>query len=256
MDRFKLAIQIAGQLRFLPKAFDHYREIKQEFSNREIDCDFFLSCWDREGFHGDMSSQGPEVSIEDDKFFKAIELIKQKQKFNLSSYGMTFHFANSTMMRLNYEKKTGIEYDAVLITRPDLFFKEWVFNNISDSIKAKGPSNPVAPNCVLTPTGTTFILNNKDKSKNGKRTFDLFTEDNLILGHPIEMNKFIHIDNMIKAGTIQDGNHKFLSDFLMRMNLLNMPLSTNISRIPKMMDFEEFKKHYKKYQGIMKCHLI
>lgn len=246
MDRFKLAIQIAGQLRFLPKAFDHYEEMKQEFANREIDCDFFLSCWDREGFHGDMASSGPKIDIPDHKFFKSVQLIEQKKEFDFSSYGMTFHFANSTSMRLEYEKKSGAEYDAVLITRPDLYFKEWVFNNISDSIKAKGPSNPVAPSCVLTPTGTTFVLQTKDRWRNGKRTFNTFTEDNLILGHPLEMNKFIHIDDMIKAGTIVDGNHKFLSEFLNRMNLLNMPLSTNISRIPKMMDFEEYREHYKK----------
>jgi hypothetical protein len=242
--RFKLAIQIAGQLRFLPEAFTHYKELKQEFFNRGIDCDFFLSCWDREGFHGDMKSSGDKISIQDKEFFKSVRLIEQKEPFTFSSYGMTFHFTNSTKMRLEYEEKNNIQYDAVLITRPDLVYKDWVINHITDCIMAKGPSNPVAAGCVLTPSGTTFVLQREDKWKKGIRTFKVFTEDNLVLGHPVEMNKFLLIDHMIKSGSIVDGNHLFLSDFLNKMNVLNLSLSTNITRIPKMMDFDKYREHY------------
>jgi|TARA_A100000172_G_scaffold79017_1_gene65325 hypothetical protein len=224
-----LAVQLSGQIRYWNQSYKYWKKFKKYFNDNGIEVDFFLSCWDKEGKQYDYNSTGNLVNI-DKSFFKDTNIETQNIKFDKkvsfdgsplepSFWCMCHHFAESTFIRLKYEKKIKKNYDCVLISRPDLIFSKGTLKTFLNIFKGVNTEVYLDNRGVFTSIGAVARPSNKKKS------VPLYVEDKFILGNRVPMNLFLMIEDYYNVNLIQRGAHAFLSTFLEKMNMYNWPIS-------------------------------
>lgn len=142
----KISVLLYGHLRDFENCADSLRE---NLLSR-YDCDVFMHTWD-ERDHKSLTWHGDNrftISTVDDKVVDSVRslynpkgiIVEHQEKyaqekiiqspfnedFKMSSavpYYMFYTMNKANQLRLDYEKKNGVEYDFVLVTRPDIRLK-------------------------------------------------------------------------------------------------------------------------------------
>lgn len=222
MNNIKFAIQLAGQARDWSKAQHHFYLLKDSFKSHNIDVDFFLSTWDREGikqYDKQKSNQGDKIVIDRYLISKAHTTNQDSFDFTKStSVGMVYHWTESTWLRLQYEREHNIQYDFVMIARPDIVFIKPFFDEIVKLLKGTTKATLGVTN-VVNMDGNVLYQNNNTADITKANTYNLGTNDEWVIGQPTTMNIFLSLYDYYKAELIPNMNHMFLSSFCKQTNI-------------------------------------
>lgn len=150
MTKLKVAVCVSGQMR----NFEDCRSSMLQYflSPDKYDLDFFISAWEKRGakprHEGSKGNKGefvtesllklayPNVkSVEIENFVKTCP----PKLFNQIGilHPMYYKIWRADKLRREYEKKSGIQYDWVVRTRPDLMFRkdsEFSFEDLSPKV--------------------------------------------------------------------------------------------------------------------------
>jgi hypothetical protein len=262
---YKVAIQLAGQLRNWDKADPHFREFKKYALTRGVDLKFFIATWNRSGVKLDYSNEGPLVDI-DTSFFERFTIDEQFNKGPAFLIGD--RWSEVTRLRNQYEKDTKEVFDAVILTRPDIVFDLIFFNEIEIKLSnINRKKSNFSPGCVYSAYGS-LSINRKRNIKNPDGYFDSsdidfghMSDDRLIIGHPVAMNTFVNILNEVRLHSITPMAHSMVADHCTLNKVLNLPFYGRESGfgLNRDTDYPSFFKQEviienKKYEPILSPH--
>ena len=222
---YKVAVQLAGQLRDWDKANPHFKEFKKYAHTRGVDLKFFIATWTRSGVKLDYTNEGPLVDI-DTSFFERYVIDEQYNKGPAFLIGD--RWSEVTRLRNQHEKDTKEVFDAVILTRPDIIFDLYFFNEMEVKLSSNKKNN-FSPGCVYSGYGS-LSINLKRNHKYTHNYFDTsdidyghMSDDRLIIGHPIAMNTFVNILNEVRLKTITPMAHSMVADHCTLNKILNLP---------------------------------
>ena len=229
--KIKLAIELCGQIRDWDRAHQHLVEFQEYALFRNIEIHYFLATWNRSGVKLDYTNSGPEVDI-DVSLFKDYSIDEQPNAG--PAILIPERWARANRLRNDYEEKHNIIYDAVVLTRPDIVFEINFLNeveqkvlNLDKNIK-NSASNTFNLGTVYTSVGS--VVNSvggtlKDlKLKANDFNFDFFSDDRLLIGHPVVINTFGNVINEVRIGSLRTSvAHYVITSHCMMMSIINLP---------------------------------
>jgi len=217
----KVAVQLSG----LSRGFEITSKIFEYWNNifDDIEFTFFLTTWNTQDVWEDkVKNKGGQdkLNLDNYKFLHSYELLDKDDidwndltkltKGNAPYYTYALYKCNEL------RKKSGIEFDACITTRIDIFLGLDLMYNIKELLYSTSNSM-ISPISFATTTGTGVIKNNK-----GQYRF-LIPNDNFGIGHPKSMDKFckVHEDCFVTNKNIRKSLHFIQAQQLMNYDIYN-----------------------------------
>jgi len=231
----KIAFLIAGQVRKWEYAFSYFKSLQKINQQSDLDVDFFLSTWDKEGTEsGDYTGSNPVVVPEG--FFKKVSLDPIIPSFRNSALYMANRWKRVIELRQEYENENNISYNLVVLIRPDVvilnydhFVERCLFLNTEQGIEWNNPLT------VLTQVGSTVHhehIKTDQPVKNilGNRVYYLYSDDKAFIGNPLAIDTFKNLYDDLISQRIPAVVHKVIVEHCFRHRLLNIPFSKDYNR--------------------------
>ena len=131
MAEFKVAVCLSGQLRQWEIA--HQNQIQFFGNNKVYEVDYFIHTWNYSTDRAGVSQPHQKRDVTQEEFDKLLKKYKPKKSIfdNKDSEdfwsgdwwaGLFYSFAQSVMLKRQYEIENNFEYDIVIKSRPDIVF--------------------------------------------------------------------------------------------------------------------------------------
>tara|TARA_Y100000004_G_scaffold137076_1_gene155334 strand:- start:699 stop:1475 length:777 start_codon:yes stop_codon:yes gene_type:complete len=203
----KIAIQLAGQIRMWDNAYSEWETIKSKLESNNIDVDIHICTW-KDEYTETLGLKTYQYS----HMFTTINLIPIKQELfseigketkdfeknrGYSPHGMmpvSYQYYYGGRFRRLYQRENNIQYDVIILSRPDVYFKD-----IDKTIEYLVNQNGVTPNYYTTleainsQNSTIYIPQGEINSvhKNNHSTqLDWMSDDLFVMGNEHSINQY------------------------------------------------------------------
>ena len=194
----KIAIQIAGQLRDWTPAEKQFKEIKT-LTNADV----YLATWTS------------EYTV--DTSFLTGHSIDEDTVVEYSAYRLANRWKRANEIR----QRTGIEYDSIIMVRPDAILYENFIENLSEYFT----TGYVRESIIGAVGGLTVSIANEG-------AHNYFMDDKLLIGTPLTIDTLSFVDNEMKRRMVSEVNHYNLAQHCLLHNILgvNSHLFSSLSK--------------------------
>tara|TARA_B100000287_G_C20423806_1_gene698631 strand:+ start:115 stop:801 length:687 start_codon:yes stop_codon:yes gene_type:complete len=132
----KIAIQLSGQLRVWQESYLHWKKIQEYFSSNNIDVDIHLCTWKEDytkKINFDNLTTSNLIKLENNILTKVNEDDKYKMRRGIKPINLlplSYQQYWGSRFRRLYQKENNIEYDFIILSRPDCIIRN--FEHIFD----------------------------------------------------------------------------------------------------------------------------